>query len=261
MKVSCAVYNLKGEDKVIHNPVRENCMIVGIADGHGGDDTAIHCRNCVHALRDVPTDFETLFQSLNDFAATLDTSGCALTICTYDNGTLRCANVGDALCIVVTQDSYYWMTTSHRLQDNAQERMRFKSYVGFIASNNSPSGPPRLFPGGIACSRSIGDKDCQHKTCVPSCSEASLCEDDIVVIASDGLWDSCNVSKICENVRYYRSAKSLIGACSRLLDDTSVIVLSNTAERTSLFKRVSSNSSISSDDDEMPVRKVLKVVL
>lgn len=99
---------------------------------------------------------------------------------------------------------------------------------------------------------------------VPSINTASLDADDVFVIASDGLWDEMPLQKICRVARSTRCAQSILQAHSRQFrDDTSVIVVSELSQVSSqsFLRRTNSNSSFSSEDDNVPIRKVLKVCL
>jgi serine/threonine protein phosphatase PrpC len=115
-------------------------------------------------------------------------SGTSLTVCIINGNKIQCANVGDSHALIVTPTSYYWISESHRLQDNSGERTKLSQYVKYSTDEYGfPFGHPRLYPGGLACSRSVGDADCPHINCKPSISEAVIHPKDILIIASDGL--------------------------------------------------------------------------
>ena len=124
--------------------------------------------------------------------------GTTLTIVVIDlnNNNYTCANVGDSHAIHVKKSSFMWITTSHRLQDNSNERTRLKQYISYTKGpGNNDYGPPRLYPGGLATSRAIGDADCEHISCQPDIYEDVLDSEDAIVICSDGIWDCVNVKK------------------------------------------------------------------
>ena len=112
-------------------------------------------------------------------------------------------------------------------------------------TSGSSIGPARLYPGGLACSLSIGDADCPHINCKPCISETVIDRNDILIVASDGLWDTIKLSRICKVARESFSASALLRESTTFHDDTSIIVISHFPERSTLFRRVSSNSSIS----------------
>ena len=258
---NCAVFNIKNEDKCFLNALSEHACICGIADGHGGGSAAKVCRENISKIQSAPPSFDDLFTDLHERCLQLPcASGASLTVCVIDDDKVKCANVGDSHALVVTPTSYYWLTESHRLQNNSRERTHLLQHIGFVTDKGgSPIGPPRLYPGGLACSRSIGDADCPHVNCKPFVCEAVLNHSDILVVASDGLWDTIKLSRICKVARESYSATALLRESTSFHDDTSVIVVSHFPERSTLFRRVSSNSSISSDDDNMPQRKIIRV--
>jgi serine/threonine protein phosphatase PrpC len=261
MQHNSAIYSIKNEDKCFYSA---KSRLYGIADGHGGDGAAKFCReymcnpDAAHDSRTLAELFEILHKECCKFTCN---SGTALTVCAFDaHNNVVCANVGDALALVVTQTSFYWLTESHRLQNNAPERTRLRSHVGHVVCDGKKIGPSRLFP--VSCSRSIGDADCPVISAVPN--TASLDADDVLVIVSDGLWDEMPLQKICRVARSTRCAQSILQAHTRQFrDDTSVIVVSELAQvcSQSFLRRTNSNSSISSEDDNVPIRKVLKVCL
>ena len=278
-----AVYNIKGEDARIAFDLSDDYLVLAIVDGHGGDGAARLIRtqleDCTRST--MPTGdwtaattgswLQTIFASLHAECVRLPChSGAALTMCILERstGAFLCANVGDSGCLVVTPTSHYWATTSHRLQHNAEERERLSVHVGFAELEGARVGPPRLYPGGLSCSRSIGDGDCDAVSCIPSVSRGKLCADDVLVLASDGLWDVLSCARVSTLARETRCAYSILRTSSKTFtDDTSVIVASQANAKPPsvaprlLFFRTGSASSLSSDDDELPTRTVVNVQL
>lgn len=162
------------------------------------------------ALRDL---FIQLDDRINNTVS--DLSGCCLTVIVVNQhtGSYTCANVGDVEAIHTTPTSYWVVTTSHRLQHNSNERMRLGANVDRVSRASGSVGPPRLYPGGLACSRSVGDKDAPCKSCVPDISSGTLHRDDAIIVATDGLWDHCSHRKMYERA---------MGECdpARLVQDT-----------------------------------------
>lgn len=272
-----AVYNLKSEDTRIVHEISPRHLLLGIADGHGGSGAALMCKQRLPAMIQecmqeggMISDESTIrvFERLNALCCSALTccSGAALTVCIVDRetGSFVCANVGDAECMLVTPTSHLWITTSHRLQDNSEERTRVRDHVHFVSQHGVPTGPPRLYPGGLSCSRSIGDSDCPHSSCHPSICHGALAANDVLLIASDGLWDVTQPKKLASIARETRCALSVLKHKRTFDDDTSLIVLSQLPARTPsssrLFFRSGSGSSISSDD-EPPFRTILGVQL
>ena len=152
-----------------------------------------------------------------------------------------------------------WITESHRLQDNPSERQRLKAYTSYAERNRVPYGPPRLYPGGLACSRNIGDGDCEHVSCEPSIYSDHIENTDAIIICTDGIWDSCNIKKIVSVVRdtYNPEFVCRLASKTHTSDDSTVLIVTQqrikNSLHTSLFKffsRNGSNSSVSSDENE-----------
>ena len=274
MQYNSARYNVKSEDRCVFNPKAGLCAVV---DGHGGAAAARLCCETLAGL-DAPRHSEEslsrLFSDLDLACASLPCkSGAALTVCSFGPSSEKgddvlCANVGDAFAVVVTPSSHFFLTESHRLQDSSSERARLGPAVGFAEKDGLPFGPPRLFPGGLACSRSIGDADSPLSLCAPSIHRATVGERDVLVVASDGLWDSVSVRRICDVARSTRCAQSVLNSVKcRFNDDASAIVASKMAQKSppsspfSFFRVGSSSSMSSSEDEEMPARKVVRVAL
>lgn len=83
---------------------------------------------------------------------------------------LSVANVGDTCAILHTGDKVMEMTRSHRLDDCPDERKRLSESGAHLASlgyllkgpaepGENGIGPLRVWPGGLAVGRSIGDTD------------------------------------------------------------------------------------------------------
>lgn len=90
------------------------------------------------------------------------------------------------------------LNEDHRLDCSPSERARVLALGGKLAhaadNLGRPSGPLRLWPGGMALARTVGDSD------VGSCISASPytstldmpegCAGATVVLGSDGVWDA-----------------------------------------------------------------------
>lgn len=262
MHISHAGYTVKGEDVCVcaEDGLR---YLLAIADGHGGPDVARICRDNLAHLVDAlsaapvptPTEFETIFRTLH-FLSEGHTSGAVLSVCVVDKATRRigCANVGDVHCYLVSPNSHARLNTSHRLQDNPAERMRLGDNVRIDIN-----GPPRMFPGGLACSRAIGDGDCPTRSYMPAVCYETLSQDHTLLMASDGIWDCVDLKKVINTARRTHSAHTIIRLRTQYTDDASVIVASHQEpiQRIGLkwlFKSTGSSSSSDSDDDR-PVQK------
>ena len=257
IQTNSAVQLIKGEDVVICHE-DETRWILAIADGHGGAAVANTCSTLLPKMvieftkNVLPSEeeFQRIFEKLHEQCKNMY-SGAALTLCVLDKITLAvgCANVGDVGCIIATPSSYAWLSTTHRLQDNAQERKRLHCGV----QHATLAGPPRLWPGGLSCGRTLGDADCPSASCVPSVAYATLDKFSVLIIASDGIVDATTPRRIADVARQTRCATSVLRIKSQYNDDASVIVAST--QPTNPYVRFSnwlfkSGSSSSSDDDD-----------
>mgnify|MGYP006137340073 CR=1 FL=1 len=277
-----------------------NCVVVAVMDGHGGARAAHRCRDrledivvadrsspvalgdsffsdvrCDPVSQDHATQFfERVFASLHsECLAVQGTSGTTLTLCVFNerDGNFVCANVGDSLAVhFSTTASHTCLTVSHRLQDNPDERMRLRSNLHFATDRNGvPRGPVRLYPGGLACSRSLGDGDCLFLSCTPSISKGRLTPDSVVVVASDGLWDATTLQQVkhCA-IGVSGGTHTLRRQLHNATDDVTMLCVKqnvgtvNRPRRASFLWRPifrsSSSSSVSSDDDGVATRCPVK---
>jgi len=250
--------------------------IIGAADGHGGNGAAVTCKTHIRSIlekhlansSDMKFVLQQVFSEIHSICKNLSCqSGCTLTIVIIDNetGNYTCGNVGDSHAMHIKSNSFMWITVSHRLQDNPIEREKLKGKVSYIEIYGKPSGPPRLFPGGLSCSRNIGDGDCEYVSCEPSLYSDHLENMDAIIICTDGIWDICNFKKIVNIVRdsYNPEFVCRLANKSALSDDATVVIATRQKLKTSLhtnlfkfFSRSGSNSSMSSEENESIVVKV-----
>jgi len=227
---------LKGEDRATCSTVTiggEEILISMVADGHGGNAASIHCH--AHLLdyfveaaeaANVETSGKaeakllrqaarTAFVRLHEEVLAFDpptTAGTTLTLAAVNPARreVTCAHVGDSVALLIPHDGTRPVTElcqDHRIDTNAAERERLTALGGLIAhatgSNGRPGGPLRLWPGGVAQARTIGDSDID-KFNDPrpfTCSYPFTPDDRFdVVVCSDGVWDALlhdSVAALC----------------------------------------------------------------
>lgn len=262
MNVFTSSSAVKGEDfTFVHED--ENLIVVGIADGHGGNAASRWCsEHFTETYKRRDENMEATFAELHEKCCTFRCySGTTLTVVVIDKQTRRytAANVGDTLCVHLQRLTHQWITVSHRLQDNAMERNALNE---FVKTSSDGLGPPRLFPGGLACSRSIGDADCPHVSCVPHIIQGTMSESDVLILCSDGVWDFVPTKKIFQNARETRCPEAIVRLSYRhhTNDDASVAIITCLAKKNSgafrLFSNSGSHSSLSSEEDTSTVWKV-----
>lgn len=257
-----------------------NYLCVGVADGHGGSAAADICKkniceilqSYIEAGKSITESIIETFDELHKLCLSLPCkSGCTLTVILIHKETMQyvCVNVGDSHALHISHSTHMWITTSHRLQDNVSERQKLKQHISYIKClSNQAMGPPRLFPGGLSNSRAIGDADCPFVSCVPSVYHDQLNKDDIICIATDGVWDVLSCSKILKILRNTCNPEHICRNIQKqfVKDDASLMVISTQKMKQSMITKLfyrsgssSSNSSIS--DEEFVPPTVVKVPL
>ena len=227
---------MKGEDKSFASPGVQwrgvSFDAFGLFDGHGGKDAAEHCADrfvpaLIEALEAAgpsppETDPEDVFEdrianALVAAFATVDQeflgkdihSGATATIVCVNGRRVHSAAVGDSLA---TLDCGHGvpavrLTPEHRLDTSAAERKRIEDAGGEVRATafeeGKPVGPLRVWPGGLAVSRSIGDRDGKRGGVSSEPEVSSLIVPDSqpgfrLVLASDGLWDAVTVKQAAQ---------------------------------------------------------------
>eukprot|EP01117_Protostelium_nocturnum_P000812 TRINITY_DN10_c1_g1_i1.p1 TRINITY_DN10_c1_g1~~TRINITY_DN10_c1_g1_i1.p1 ORF type:complete len:174 (-),score=41.12 TRINITY_DN10_c1_g1_i1:62-583(-) len=132
--------------------------------------------------------------------------GCTSTIVfawTELNGDrfIQAGNVGDSSAIICRKGSFIPLTFDHKVKDNEQEHKRLRDMGIEMHEHQS-----RLH--GLAICRTLGDhclKKSNEKTGIiadPYVSEVVQIESgDILVVASDGLWDVLTFQRASEMVK------------------------------------------------------------
>ncbi|XRA95960.1 protein serine threonine phosphatase 2c [Pycnococcus provasolii] len=157
--------------------------------------------------------------------------GAAVTMCVFEGGRVFVANVGDSAAVAYTRTAEQrhlsqretWsthgstgfkvhpLTRDHRV-DDPMECARLREAGATVARANArvssgafsyrPVGPCRVWPGGLAMSRTVGDPECHNAVhsagpdiCVFESPDDGGGLDEStgsmrIVIATDGLWDA-----------------------------------------------------------------------
>ena len=178
--------------------------------------------------------FESLHTRLRSNGVRCGTTATLVAI--IDGWRVVTANVGDSLAVLDTGSEVVTLTPSHRLEDAPAEVARVvaaDASVGPADVNGVPAGPPRVWPGGLAMSRSLCDPDSHEAVlATPDVRAATLplCGGRIV-LASDGLWDAVSTRAAAHRARGLpatRAAADLVHMALRsrgLRDDVSVVVV------------------------------------
>lgn len=168
---------------------------------------------------------------------------------------LTIANVGDSSAFLHDGKNFHQLSKDHRLEDCPSEVSRlWKAGLQLAPLNASLSGPAeegdtgygplRVWPGGLAVSRSIGDADVtSHVLCLPHIRQLLVPQTGArLILASDGIWDALGLSKVEKNLKHKsreKCSEKLMDLVSivqggELEDDASVIIvdvlMNNTTE-------------------------------
>ena len=283
---------LKGEDgmrieRVVIGGDIVLCAIV--VDGHGGYEAAAHVVE--HLIEFLLIEFlcdesqgdasgsalsevlKRTFRRLHEqvCADLHHTAGAAVTVCLINEtrGELTTAHVGDAAAMLVLsptagrraaeQRPVIPLTDEHRLNDSEDERARVKKQGGQLGRatslNHQAAGPIRAYPGGVACARAIGDRDCgPWLSPVPNIKTMPLLEaHSLVVIASDGVWDALPPQKVVKEAlrsnNVFEAAHNIVAKALKargLRDDITCVCI--TCSRKDSQKSSPENSSESTDE-------------
>ncbi|CAD7697041.1 unnamed protein product [Ostreobium quekettii] len=174
--------------------------------------------------------------------------GCTVSLALVCGHLLTVANIGDSEAFLDTGRKYIVeMTKSHKIDINVKEQERLKdagrqvTQLGIdlyrpAEDGERGVGPLRVWPCGLAVSRSLGDYDCGCEvTAAPHIRQVEIPMPGArLILASDGLWDHVTSRQACKQARKSRihevpealirfaESKSKQGG---LTDDTSVLVL------------------------------------
>ena len=192
-----------------------------------------------HIGRCICNAFKQLHQQIREGDPKVGTTATVLVVDTA-NSQLLCANVGDSEVMVVDSSHWAMVSTNHRLSANKSEVDRVRRADGaglaMAVSNDgkrTPMGGLRLWPGGLALGRSLGDADCGVAVIAePALEMVDVDGEATVVVASDGVWGALDHEQVVLAARADRSAdaiaRSIVASAvdkAGLRDDTTCMVL------------------------------------
>mmetsp|Transcript_11539 Transcript_11539/g.22382 ORF Transcript_11539/g.22382 Transcript_11539/m.22382 type:complete len:442 (+) Transcript_11539:107-1432(+) len=276
----------KGEDA--HDLRREviggePVVLAMVADGHGGSAASAFCRDFI---------FDAFLERANGDASAESlqaagraafhrahaevhaipgcTAGCTLTLCAVNEqrGELTCCNVGDTLAYLVSSElagTAQMISADHRIDHSEEERARLKALGGnlgkAVGPDGQPGGPIRVYPGGLAVARGIGDADCaDFVSCEPHVETRTLPDDFVLVVATDGLWDGTTLKQVTRIALKARTpeatAEKLLKLSVKLcglFDDMTCIIVQRKVRK--LSTSLSSQNSVNTESRLSPARK------
>ena len=236
---------LKGEDYwATKGPLTvgdDTLYVMGVFDGHGGSRAASLCsERLIRYLLDAAGNdgsgesirragtaaFTRCHEEVIALADGTATDGTTATVVVV-NATRReltTLNAGDSAAMLVpdTKAGEMLLSEDHRIATSEKERHRLLAMGGMLAHavdrTGMPGGPLRLWPGGVAQARAIGDADVgKYIEPSPAVSTISLPEGGFsIVVCSDGVWDALpygSISSLCRKSRQMsatRTAEALV---------------------------------------------------
>jgi serine/threonine protein phosphatase PrpC len=161
------------------------------------------------------------------------TTGTVAFLCGWQ---LLVANVGDSCAYLDTGSEVLAVSGNHRLEDNQSEVVRIEQSGGEVAPSSidgKPAGPIRVWPGGLAMSRTIGDVDAGDLCLAePEITQVTIPKDGArLFIASDGLWDAVHPKTASHHTRDMTASEashkllSMAIKKDHLKDDVTIIVV------------------------------------
>ena len=249
LQLGSANRTLKGEDTwdfrgpVVHHG--ESLWFGGVFDGHGGKRASLLCRLKLinYLLEACSSDCSSaslrraaeaaMVRAHDEMRQTGQTDGTTATIviANVDRAELTVANAGDSAAMLIPDSENnnckpQIVSAEHRLADSEAERQRVKAMGGKLAHakgrDGRPAGPLRLWPGGVAQARAIGDADVgryidpRPATCTIPFPSSSFS----VIVCSDGVWDALEPAAVVASVR--RSRHSPAATAAELVVDAAV---------------------------------------
>jgi len=176
-----------------------------VFDGHGGSKSVDHVyenfqKTFEHAENCLPLTFQKLDFSLMNHAET-HRSGTTAVVAYVKGATATIANTGDSRIVFLRGNQVIDSTVDHK-PDSEKESSRIKDAGGFV--HTADGDDPRV--GGLSCSRALGDWQIRNHPigvgiiAAPDIKEWALQKNDMLVLASDGIWDVMKNDEVAQGV-------------------------------------------------------------
>ena len=217
MSITYGTYTIQGHREYQEDNIRvvelklkyiKKCFLVILCDGHSGDDCSK--KTCemlpqiiINKFKNV-SDYNSnnhiiylLQQSVYDidnyFNNSQEKSGTTCVFCFFFNSKLFIVNIGDSRCIIGTSDNNVIFSTLDHKPNNVVERCRIERNKGSVILQDTYRVYINEDVGGLAISRVLGDSHYKGRNiviCNPDITVKNLLTcNEIIVLASDGLWD------------------------------------------------------------------------
>lgn len=207
----------------------------GVFDGHAGSGCATWCAKNMHqvlernvaARRPNETLDDVISRTYAECDATVcksETSGATGSVVYISGRTLYCSNVGDSHAVLCGRGRAHRLTAEHRTTNSAEVR-RLVSSGGEVRGGRAQ--------GVLSVTRALGNPQLKpYVTARPFVMHRDLePDDDMLIIATDGLWDVCApqaAADLIAGVRDPREAARLLVQSALLwgsADNVTVVVV------------------------------------
>lgn len=241
-------FRLEMEDDhiAVDIPSRPDHMFLAVFDGHAGAGAAhFAAKNMVKYLEDTPewrqylsenaTNVKLLGDAMTkaflkideelrthqELTSGEDTSGCTSVTAIVTPRYIICANAGDSRCVMGTGNAAKPLSDDHKPHGDS-EKARILEAGGFVQWNR--------VDGELAVSRALGDfgyKNIElqpHKQKITCCPDITVHErteeDDLLLLACDGLWDVMTTEEAVNTVRdiYQSGEQDVLKIAEEMLD-------------------------------------------
>lgn len=225
------------EDAYGHH-VGEKALVFGVFDGHGGDTCSNFCavRVCEelashdalhkapqHAIKDVFTKLDKEFcENDGESGAGSTATVGVLRHCEVTSSfKLHLGFVGDSSAIVIRPDGTYEMLTTNHHGSREDERKRIEKLGGKVTYDDEDK--VYRVEGVLAVTRALGDAYLKpYVSSTPETKEITVSPQDVIVVASDGLWDEVHPEEVAKTILEHgvdAGVKKLVDAAAKVGED------------------------------------------
>lgn len=262
MSITYGTFTIQGRREYQEDNIRvvqlkfnnvKNCFLIILCDGHSGDNCSK--KTCeilptiiINKFKNV-TDYnsntqifnllrESVYEIDNSFNNVQEKSGSTCVFCFCLNSKLFIVNIGDSRCIIGNSKNNVIFSTIDHKPNNTLERFRIEKNNGHVLVQDTYRVYVNENAQGLAISRVLGDSHYKGKNiviCKPDITLVNLLTiNDIIVLASDGLWDvlsNVDVIKFINERRHLYSfdeiSKQLVNHAYNIgsMDNITVIII------------------------------------
>lgn len=218
------------EDEHVHIvDSKEECGFFGVYDGHGGVEAAKYAKKHLHEI------FSNAKGSIQErmYEAFLKTdekllqcsdiiAGTTAVVAFIEKDWLHIGWAGDSRAVFARDGKIIFASQDHK-PDDPEEKKRIERAGGFVKK----WGVWRVYPGGLAVARALGDKDLKQQLpggiiAKPSVVSIPLktTQNSFLILACDGLWDvvtNVEAVKVVDEILYNENRKKSFPFAIKLL--------------------------------------------